>query len=551
MHLVNRLLKKFYKEHKALVNSFVFICSFQYVVNIIVTSHVYSKFFQKKSDMATNLRNVCILWMGKFVVSIIKTTLEERLFPAFASFLRHNLFCDYIKANQIHFDDTNVAADVRDMLELGQLIRDFYSWVAQIMIPTGIFLIIMIGFFMYKFPKVGVITFISAGVNLMIGRAKYMLLVKDLTEKHAIRQQLTDKFEEMLQNLMNVFINDKIEECKQENLQLENKLTPVVIDEHRQIKVMTNLMRINTYVCTGLSLLFLYRSSPLNEFLNGLFIYNFYISTLENLFEDLPNSVRSFTKMKMLQDALYEKVFKKLNWQTPSYPLGRLHNFQGKIQFENVCFSYDKKVPVLNHLNWTIHQGERVALIAKSGSGKTTAMKLLLKFYQPTSGRILLDQTDISEVDPQELRQRVNYVNQKTLLFQDTIVGNMQYGNSRSPEEIVELLRNYNLLHIFRECDRNPDRCLFNTIETNGTNMSMGMQKVIFLVRGLLRQDSPVCILDEPMSSVDPASRGNVSRMIHDLIGNRTLIIITHDDVTHLVHRSVHLDQLQTKDAQN
>jgi ABC-type multidrug transport system fused ATPase/permease subunit len=530
------------------VYSFLFVCCFQYILNVIVTSVIYGKFFQQGTDMKKNLRNVCVLWLVKYITSSVKAQIEERIFPEFIAFTRHELFTDYIAANSVIFDDVNVSGDVRDMLELTRIMRDVYGWLAQNLIPTIAFLVLIIGYFTANFTIVGVITILSTVVNGLLVYFNYNSLISDIDTKHKSSQLVNDKFEENLQNLMNIFINNKVDETIADSSEREQAYLPVSKQEQREVKQMSNWMRLNTYIASAASLILLFKQAPFDRFMSCLFIYTFYLSTLEALFEDLPNMMRLVSRIEMYQSALTEKIFHKLEIVQPRFqPLSQI--FSGHIEFQDVCFAYEKDRDVVKHLNWRIQPGERIALVAKSGSGKTTLMKLLLKFYQPRAGQILLDGQPLAELDPIEVRAQINYVNQKTLLFADTIMNNMKYGNDYTNREILELLKKYNLLHIFRDCDRAPNTCLLNQIETNGSNMSMGMQKVIFLVRGLLKTDAPVCILDEPLSSIDPASRDNVMRLIADVIGNRTLIIITHDDVSSIVHRTVHLDELQSSSA--
>ena len=175
-------------------------------------------------------------------------------------------------------------------------------------------------------------------------------------------------------------------------------------------------------------------------------------------------------------------------------------------------------------------------------------IKLLLSFYKPKSGTILLDGKNVNDIDPQDIRQKINYINQRTLLFQDTIINNMKYGNSKTDQEIVAFLKTYDLLHIFKDCDKSPTTCLNSMVDNNGTNISLGMQKIIFLVRGILKEDSVVYIFDEPLSSVDPSTRMKVLNMIKNETKGKTLLIITHDsEVESIVNRTINLTDLQSR----
>jgi ABC-type multidrug transport system fused ATPase/permease subunit len=219
-----------------------------------------------------------------------------------------------------------------------------------------------------------------------------------------------------------------------------------------------------------------------------------------------------------------------------------LDNYKGNISFKNVSFAYplptDPDNPkekhfgknILQNFSMNINNGDRISIMSQSGSCKSTLMKLLLGFYKPSTGLILLDGKDSKMIDPKQIRKNIIYVNQRTLLFQDSIINNMRYGNTQTKEEIINFLLKYNLLSVFNPDPANPYQCLEQQVIKNGNNISMGMQKVIYLVRGVLKNNVSVYIFDEPMTSIDGNTRQNVLKMIDEQTIGKTLIIITHDE---------------------
>jgi ATP-binding cassette subfamily B protein len=120
----------------------------------------------------------------------------------------------------------------------------------------------------------------------------------------------------------------------------------------------------------------------------------------------------------------------------------------------------------------------------------------------------------------------------------------MKYGNDKTDKEIIDFLKKYNILYIFKDCQTSPNTCLNNIVENNGTNISLGMQKIIFLVRGILR-NSTVYVFDEPLTSVDPSTREEIIKMIDQETKGKTLIIITHDnEIKRIVNREINLTDL-------
>jgi ATP-binding cassette subfamily B protein len=210
------------------------------------------------------------------------------------------------------------------------------------------------------------------------------------------------------------------------------------------------------------------------------------------------------------------------------------------LSFQNVSFKYNNNNNILENFNMNIIIGERVAIVAPSGKGKTTVMKLLLKFYKPQKGNILVDNININDINTNHLRENINYVNQKTILINDTIINNMRYGNNTSDNGIIELLNHYDLLYLFN----NDINELKKIVEINGTNISMGIQKIIFLIRGILKTNCSIYIFDEPLTSLDIDTRKKIMKMIDDMVGNKTTIIITHDiEIKQIVDRIINLPQ--------
>jgi ATP-binding cassette subfamily B protein len=268
--------------------------------------------------------------------------------------------------------------------------------------------------------------------------------------------------------------------------------------------------------------------------MNGLLIFTFYISVLQELAENIPKFITMIGNINCMEDILGPKLE-----DNEIIDKGIMPPINGNISFQNINFSYIKDKMILDNFNMNIKMGERVAIIAPSGNGKTTIMKLLLKFYKPQQGMILLDNININDINTKHLRKTVNYINQKTILFNDTIINNMKYGNEKSDTEIYNLLQYYDLLSLFN----NNINELQKIVEINGTNISMGLQKIIFLVRGILKTDCSIYIFDEPLTSLDMNTRKKVMRMINEIVSDKTTIIITHDiEIKQIVNRIINLN---------
>jgi len=203
----------------------------------------------------------------------------------------------------------------------------------------------------------------------------------------------------------------------------------------------------------------------------------------------------------------------------------QLKNAKGAIKFKNVCFGYSDNTTVLNNINLDIKSGETIALVGSTGSGKTTIIQLLAKFYSPNSGSISIDGTDISEFEVDSLRSQIAFVDQNVRLFNDTVKGNIALGqiDTMSDGQIQHAAKTSNAFEFIQELS-----CQFDTeIGEDGTKLSGGQRQRLAIARAIAK-DSPILILDEATSALDSATEKQVQAAIDEMQKDRTTIIIAH-----------------------
>ncbi|MBM9538129.1 type I secretion system permease/ATPase [Desulfobulbus alkaliphilus] len=213
---------------------------------------------------------------------------------------------------------------------------------------------------------------------------------------------------------------------------------------------------------------------------------------------------------------------------------------QGRITLTNLEFSYpEQKSPALKNISLTIEPGERVAIIGPIGSGKTTLGKLLLGLYQPTGGMVCLDDTDIRQIDPAELRRFIGYVPQDITLFRGSIRDNIILGSPDVDDSLI--LRAAELSGVNDFVGKHAKGFDLEVGE-QGRGLSGGQQQCVALARALLH-DPPILILDEPTSSMDNRTESRLKTNLLKLLNNKTLILITHrGSLLDLVDRIVLID---------
>ncbi len=201
-----------------------------------------------------------------------------------------------------------------------------------------------------------------------------------------------------------------------------------------------------------------------------------------------------------------------------------MDDLKGVIKFKNVNFSYTKDKQVLYDFNLEVKAGHKVALVGSTGSGKTTVVNLLMRFYEVDSGEILIDDINIKDIDCNNLRKNTAIVLQDTVLFADTIKNNLKYSNSSATDEqLYEAVRMSNCDNMI---SRMPEK--FDTqLSSEGDNISQGQRQLLSIARAFLAQPK-ILILDEATSSVDTRTEKHIQDAMVNLMKDRTSLIIAH-----------------------
>ena len=198
--------------------------------------------------------------------------------------------------------------------------------------------------------------------------------------------------------------------------------------------------------------------------------------------------------------------------------------FRGAIEFENVSFSYDAAMPVLEDISISVAAGETVAIVGQSGAGKSTLVSLVPRFYDPQGGRILIDGTDIRELTLASLRRQIGVVSQDVFLFGGTLRENVAYGRLGASEaEILEALDQAQLSELVQSLPQGLD----TVVGERGVALSGGQKQRVAIARTFLK-DPPILILDEATSALDLETEKRIQTALNRLSEGRTSLVIAH-----------------------
>ena len=197
---------------------------------------------------------------------------------------------------------------------------------------------------------------------------------------------------------------------------------------------------------------------------------------------------------------------------------------RGDVEFDNVSFSYREKSPVLKNVTFKARAGQRIALVGRSGCGKTTITNLLLRLYEPDEGRILVDGTNIQHVRIRSYRKKLGLVMQESILLGGTIEDNIHYGNpNASPEDVLRAAEAANVLEFTNELPNG----LKTPVGEFGARLSAGEKQRVAIARALLI-DPSILILDEMTSALDTITEMKLQQALDRLTENRTVFVIAH-----------------------
>jgi len=255
----------------------------------------------------------------------------------------------------------------------------------------------------------------------------------------------------------------------------------------------------------------------------SLVVFVFYLGKMYKPMQDISKTIDAYSKAATGFDRIQEIL--RSDDEVHDQPGARkAPKLKGEVEFEHVAFAYKEDEPVLRDVNMRVEPGTMVALVGPTGAGKTTIINLIARFYDPTSGVIKIDGTDIRQFTQKSLRSQISFVLQDTVLFSGTIWDNIAYGcPDASHSQIVKAAEAANAMEFIEKL---PEK--FSTsVGERGVTLSGGQRQRIAIARALVR-NSPILILDEPTSGLDAASEQLVCEALDRLMEGKTSIVIAH-----------------------
>lgn len=248
-----------------------------------------------------------------------------------------------------------------------------------------------------------------------------------------------------------------------------------------------------------------------------------YVKNLTQPIQQMANIINQMQSMAAASERIFAFLDEEEETQEGGLPVAP-EDVRGNIDFSHISFGYNPDQPIIHDFSVHVEQGKKIAIVGPTGAGKTTVVKLLMRFYDVDSGAILLEGHDIREFDRRRLRENIAMVLQDTWLFKGTIRENIRYGRPDATDEEVEQAAKAALVHRFIKTL--PDG--YETeLNEEASNVSQGQKQLLTIARSILA-NRRILILDEATSSVDTRTEELIQKAMDNLMENRTSFIIAH-----------------------
>jgi len=535
----------FLRKHYLSLFFYLFIIFSNFPLESVALPRVYGILFDKiktfknedlwdiqnnltKMNFSGSVISVVIIWTIIIIAYGIKHHLESSLVPGYMNYIRKILYEHTINAFKEQYTDVKAGEYLSRMLELMRNAKDLFQYVIGGFVPYVISMLFSVAYLSYSDYNLGKILLTCLFIVCLICYYGGIYLIDKVGEREIYMNEVVNQgIQNSIDNLMNIYINNEADNDINKNKEVEDKgremMTHIMFVQNVVITV-SNAVVLFAYFA---SLYVLYTYLKKSKVSTAKIIA--YILILGNVLSDAFDITSGYIhnmiyKLGIIDSAkpFMDQIFINKKERTAKNVIKK-----GDIQFKNIVFRYDKNSDevLFDGLNLKLTGGTKIGVMGRSGSGKTTLMKMLVGLYKPEEGEILIDNVDINKMDIDYLRSQVNYVNQRTQLFEDTILYNMKYGNDITDEEIIEKLKRYKLDEVFSDL---PGGVKANA-GLNGGNLSGGMQKITILMRGILKGGS-IVILDEPLAGLDKKTIAKTIDMVLAETQNKTLIVITHDN---------------------
>ena len=472
------------------------------------------------------LYRCAFLLLGIFAVNfganLAQSLLAARLSQSIVRQMRHDLF-KKIDNLPIAYLDTHSAGDV--MSRMTNDVENVSTTISQSLgsLVSGVLTLVGTVTIMFVYCwQLTLVTMFSVILTVLVTKKMSDVMRKAFRKRSALLGELNGHSEEMIIGCRSIVAYNKQDDVTREFCETSDALAKVSLKAEilggSMGPIMNCISNIGFVIVAAFGGYFAYTGLITIGTISAFIVYAKQFSRPINEIAQLYGAIQTAVAGAERVFALMDHPDEDNSGELP------LHETRGEIAFRHIDFSYVPGKQVLHDFNLDVKPGQKIALVGATGSGKTTVVNLLMRFYPVDAGEILIDGVNINDIRRDELRRNTAIVLQDTFLFSDTIGGNIKYADRDASDERMK--KAARMSNIARYIERQPDG--YDTYLTHaGESLSHGQRQLLAIARAVLA-DPKILILDEATSSVDTRTEKNIQNAMVNLMKNRTSIIIAH-----------------------
>ena len=540
MQTIN-LIKQFIKLNKNIFIVYLVFALLSYPLESIIVPNIFGSFFSNMKEVDNNyttffLKMIFLTLLINISFSVM-SYLDSIIIPKFNEFIVNYIYKNLLLNYQNSYTDLELGKIISRINSLPSIIRELTTDLFNWLLPRALSIIIINIYLFLIDKKLGIISFVLLIIILWYNFSTYDKCIKISEKRYKKFEDRAEKIQDKLSNLFSIYssanIDKEIKIYEKSNSEYRKSYEKSILCSSK-IKFVNNFIQSLMFIILNGLIIYSYKNNNINfaKMISLNMIISYYIPCISTLMTSLPDYTNQIGVIKYLDEFL-EMLDKKEDIRES------LQIKNGLISIKNLSFSYNNKNNIFDNFKLDIKPGQKVGLLGESGNGKSTLIKLIMGYYKIPDNTIFIDNQDINKYNPESIRSQIIYINQNTKLFNDTIYYNIQYGNNLSIEKIDELIKNFNLISVFKNLNNG-----FNTsVGVNGDKLSGGQKQIVQLLRAF-GKNAKIIILDEPTASVYPITKEIIIKMINYLSDNITTILVTHDiSNLKIVNRIIKLKQ--------
>lgn len=514
-----------------LIINIIFVFAY-YPLEMIVFGFLFGKIFSKIGDIKKNINSILYL-IGIIIIAYIilesigyvKERFDAYYFPKMNHDIRLQMIDVIYKKISTNYESINNGEFVGRLLKIPNFLSFFFEQFNRTVMPMAISIIGVCLFFLVMNWKLGIFAIILFAVNILI----FFAISQNNIHKAEIRENneniLIDEIDDSLHNSFSTITTGRIsketDRINEKHSEFDNIHTNQM-KSTSNVRYISGILNLVIFCVLVAFIIYLYKKDAISNTLTITFII-ILIFLLKQIRYNVPRACEIFVFWGIIKEN--NRYLGSLIDDTIFDGHIDNHNIRGKIEFKNVSFNYPKSSQKsLRNVSFVANPRENVAIIGKNASGKTTILKLLLGFYKPSRGEILIDGVNVIDIKKEYLRNRISIVHQNVKLFNRSVLENIAFGTKYSKAQIREKLAGLSVMEVFQSLPNGLD----TLAGKYGDKLSGGQKQIIYMLRCYFREN-PIILLDEPTAAVDQYHKNFVLEMIGELSKKATCIIVSHD----------------------